>query len=529
MTDHDPLEAIKNQPGRSPTDQANFDASITTSGGYMLGADSLPREGVPRGQLSQYHHRSENIYPGVERDYWIYVPAQYDASKPACLMVFQDAEFYIKLVVNAPIVFDNLIHKKHMPVTIGLFVSPGDKGPGAPIRGGTDNRSFEYDSLGDQYVRFLLEELIPEVEKNYAIVQDAAGRAICGMSSGGICAFTAAWERPDAFSKVVSHCGSFANIRGGHNYPTMIRRADKKPIRVFLQGGSNDLNVVYGDWSIANQDMASALKYREYDYQFVYGEGGHTLHHGGSIFPDTMRWLWRDYPKDVIPEERAGWEMIWRSGSIPQRYQSLAEPNPAVVEWADTLPAGGHILDVGCGVGRHCVYLGERGFRMAGVDISPNGIEQTAAVCAERGIAFEGRLSDMTTLPWPDATFDAALSTSTIHHHLRADMARAIGEVWRVLKPGGVFLADFPRVDTPSYQQQRELVAAGKILEVEPNTFVDERGAEDPDGFLPHHFSDEADLRDLLSAFTIIRLEAADPKVAPGRGPKWVAWLRKGL
>ncbi len=212
-------------------------------------------------------------------------------------MVFQDAEFYLNPEFNVPVVFDNLISRHEMPVTIGLFVSPGDKGPGTPAYGGSDNRSFEYDSLGDQYVCFLIEELIPEVEKNYKLVSNPAGRAICGMSSGGICAFTAAWERPDVFGLVVSHCGSFTNIRGGHNYPSLIRKTASKPIRVFLQGGSNDLDIIYGNWPLANRDMAAALAYKDYDYQFVFGEGGHTLKHGAAIFPDTMRWLWRDYPK----------------------------------------------------------------------------------------------------------------------------------------------------------------------------------------------------------------------------------------
>ncbi len=212
-------------------------------------------------------------------------------------MVFQDAQLYLGPQTNIPVVFDNLIHKQEMPVTIGLFVSPGDKGPGSPILGGSDNRSFEYDSLGDQYARFLLEELLPQVEKDYKITADPDGRAICGISSGGICAFTVAWERPDAFRKVVSHCGSFTSIRGGHTYPSLIRRTEAKPLRVFLQSGAKDLDVVFGNWPLANQEMATALAYRDYDYQFVFGEGGHSLKHGGAIFPDTMRWLWRDYPE----------------------------------------------------------------------------------------------------------------------------------------------------------------------------------------------------------------------------------------
>ena len=211
-------------------------------------------------------------------------------------MIFQDGADYLGPSVNAPVVFDNLIHKRSMPVTIGLFVNPGDKGPGMPIWGGNDNRSFEYDSLGDQYARFLIHELIPEIEKQYRIVSHPAGRGICGKSSGGICAFTAAWERPDAFRKVISHCGSFVNIRGGHNYPALIRKTETKPLRIFLQTGANDVDLIFGSLPIANQDMAAALAYKEYDYQFVFGEGGHTHKHCGAIFPETLRWLWRDYP-----------------------------------------------------------------------------------------------------------------------------------------------------------------------------------------------------------------------------------------
>jgi enterochelin esterase family protein len=264
---------------------------------YILGAESMEQESIPRGEVTQYHWVSERIYPGTERDYWLYVPQQYDGTRPACLMVFQDARLYLSPKVNIPVAFDNLIHQRDMPVTIGLFVDPGDKGPGNPAYGGTDNRSFEYDSMDDQYARFLIEELLSEVEQRYKLVSDPEGRAICGISSGGICAFTAAWERPDVFRKVVSHCGSFANIRGGHHYPWMIRKSEAKPLRVFLQSGTNDLDVIFGNWPLANQEMAAALAYRDYDYQFVFGEGGHTLKHGAAIFPDTMRWLWRDYPK----------------------------------------------------------------------------------------------------------------------------------------------------------------------------------------------------------------------------------------
>lgn len=276
-----------------PTDPLAFHASLTVDEPYTLGADSLPQEGVPRGELHHHRWTESQIYPGTERDYWIYVPQQYDPATPACLMVFQDGGLYLGPDANVPIVFDNLIHKGEMPVTIGLFVMAGDKGAGLPIYGGEDNRSIEYDSMSDDYARFLLEELLPTVEQQYTITTDAAGRAICGISSGGICAFTVAWHRPDAFSKVVTHCGSFTNIHGGHHYPFMIRRHPAKAIRFFLQSGRHDLNIIFGDWFLANQTMASALAYKGYDHQLVLGEGGHTLKHGGSIFPETMRWLWR--------------------------------------------------------------------------------------------------------------------------------------------------------------------------------------------------------------------------------------------
>jgi enterochelin esterase-like enzyme len=278
-------------------DNEAFARSASVTGPYTLGPDSLPQNGVPRGIVSQYHWKSERIYPGTERDYWLYVPEQYDGTQLACLIIFQDGEWYLRPDVNVPVVLDKLIHQQQIPLTIALFVSPGTPGPGNPVYGGDTNRSVEYDSLGDRYARFLVEELIPEVERQYRIVSDPKGRAICGISSGGICAFTAAWERPDAFGNVISHCGSFSNIRGGDEYPWLVRKTPRKPIRVFLQTGTNDVDVVFGNWALANKQMAAALAYRDYDYQFVMGEGGHNLKHGASIFPDTLCWIWRDYPE----------------------------------------------------------------------------------------------------------------------------------------------------------------------------------------------------------------------------------------
>jgi len=276
---------------------------------YQLGPDSQVQEGVPKGKVTKQHWVSK-IFEGTERDFWVYVPAQYDGSKPACVMVFQDGGGYVseKGQSRVPVVFDNLIAKKEMPVTIGIFINPGTK-PAKEAGGkGTSNRSFEYDTLSDQYARFLLEEILPEVGRNVKITDDPEGRAICGASSGGICAFTVAWERPDQFRKVVSHVGSFTSIafrpnvtgsRGGDIYPTLIRKTPPKPIRVFLQDGSNDLDNIHGNWFLANQQMEAALKFAKYDYKTVWGTGKHSGEHGGAILPDTLRWLWRDYkPKE---------------------------------------------------------------------------------------------------------------------------------------------------------------------------------------------------------------------------------------
>ena len=262
---------------------------------YILGPDSQVQEGVPQGKVTQMPAwTTSKIFPGTTRDWWIYVPAQYRAEKPANVMVFCDGGGFVKKdgQFRAPVVFDNLIAKGDMPVTIGIFINPGVFPSADAKTKPRSNRSFEYDSLGDLYARFLLEEMLPEVEKSYKLTSDPEGRAICGNSSGGICAFTVAWERPDAFRKVVSHIGSFTNIRGGHVYPALIRKAEKKPLRVFLQDGSNDLDNQFGNWPLSNQDMAASLKYAGYDYKFVLGEGTHNGKHGASMLPDTLRWLW---------------------------------------------------------------------------------------------------------------------------------------------------------------------------------------------------------------------------------------------
>ncbi len=261
---------------------------------YVPDVDSLPQDGVPKGVVTKHIWDDSRIYPDTTHDYWVYVPAQYTDAEPACVMVFQDGQAYVHLEgpVRAPTVFDNLIHKGEMPVTIGIFINPGSS------EHVDDQRSAQYVPLTDAYARFLLEEILPEVGKDYNLVDNAEGRAIGGMSDGGLASFTAAWERPDAFSKVISHIGSYTRLRGGSEYPYLIRltRGNPKPIRVFLQDGMNDLNLEQGNWTLANLSMESALSFARYDYRFEMGTGGHNLAHGGAIFPDTLRWIWRDYP-----------------------------------------------------------------------------------------------------------------------------------------------------------------------------------------------------------------------------------------
>jgi gluconolactonase len=278
---------------------------------------------VPKGEVTKHSFDQSKIFPGTVRDYWVYVPKQYDPAKPACLYVNQDGVQY-----KAPEVFDALIAKEEMPVTIGVFVMHGRVH--APSNQALDrfNRSYEYDGLGDAYARFLLDELLPEVEKlttsdGRAIKLSKKGddRCIGGASSGAICAFTAAWERPDDFRRVFSSIGTYVGLRGGSVYPTLIRKYEPKPIRIFLQDGSSDLNIYGGDWWMANQEMERAFVFAGYEVNHVWGTGGHNGEQATQVFPDAMRWLWKDWPAPVtagkgsqqlreilIPDER--WKLV---------------------------------------------------------------------------------------------------------------------------------------------------------------------------------------------------------------------------
>jgi enterochelin esterase-like enzyme len=258
---------------------------------YEVHPDSRVRPDVPKGILKQMPPWQSRIFPGTTRNWWVYVPAQYRAETPAAVMVWQDGNSQKNFV---PTVMDNLIAKGDIPVTVNVFIEPGG------VKAPRDNRSFEYDTLSDQYARFVLEEILPEVSKTVRLRTDAAGRAVAGESSGGICAFTVAWERPNEFSKVLSWIGSFVNIAagtslrdGGHNYEALVRRAPPKPIRIFMQDGMNDNDSTAGSWWLANVTLARSLGFAGYDYRFEQGQGWHNNGHLRAVLPDALRWLWR--------------------------------------------------------------------------------------------------------------------------------------------------------------------------------------------------------------------------------------------
>lgn len=285
---------------------------------YRLGPDSEPHEGVPKGKVIGPTVLSSKVYPNTTRDYWVYVPAQYDASQPTALMVFFDGHAFLgpKGEYRIPYVFDNLIHRREMPVTIGVFINPGH-GPDqkeatdAEWGDGTTNRRVEYNALNDKYSKLIVDELLPVIKKDYNISDDPELRAISGASSGAICAFTVAWHRPDQFRKVVSTIGSFTNIMGGHVYPDLIRQNDSKPIRIFLQDGVNDNRGVRRDgsydpkfdWHAQNIKMVEALTEKKYDLNYTWGIGSHSNKQGGAIMPEMLRWLWRDYPRKDDPKD----------------------------------------------------------------------------------------------------------------------------------------------------------------------------------------------------------------------------------
>ena len=257
---------------------------------------------MPHGKTTKYSFPGSKIFPGTTRDYWVYVPAQYDPFKPAALMVFFDGGGFANETGawRVPVVFDNLIAAHDMPPTVAVMVNPGIlPAQDATTQQGRYNRAYEYDGLGDRTARFLIDELLPEVAKTVNLSSNPDDRGVAGSSSGGIAAFTAAWNRPDSFHRVMSFIGSYTDLKGGDVYPSQIRKMEPLPLRVFLQDGQTDQDIYSGNWPLANQSMYSALKYAGYEVNFAFGTEAHNSKHGGSIFPDALRWLWKGYPAPI--------------------------------------------------------------------------------------------------------------------------------------------------------------------------------------------------------------------------------------
>lgn len=285
---------------------------------YHLGPDSLPEDGVPKGEIRGPYTLPSEAYPGTQHTYWVYVPAQYDPSKPAGLMIFQDGQAFLNPLgdIRAYNVLDNLIYRREIPVMLGVFINPGrtpeQPEPNAKEWGDkTTNRPTEYNTLDDKYARVIVDELMPVINKSYNISKDPNDRGIGGASSGAIAAFTVAWQRPDEFHKVLSIVGSFTNIRGGDAYPDLILKSEKKPIRIFLQDGRNDNRSLKPDgaydqsrdWFYQNNRMLKALTEKGYEVNYIFGMDQHGSKMGGAILPEMMRWLWRDQPVSTDPHD----------------------------------------------------------------------------------------------------------------------------------------------------------------------------------------------------------------------------------
>ncbi|MBB6627548.1 esterase family protein [Nocardioides sp. KIGAM211] len=265
---------------------------------YRLTFESLPQEGVPDGKYFHFRWTSHTVYPGVTSSIYLYLPHGAEEAESVNLMVCLDGLYYAGEQARVTTVLDNLVHSGSIPITVGLFHNPGETGPGYPVYGGNTNRAVEYDTVSGEFARYLEQELFPIIRTKVRLTDDPKGRVIAGHSSGGAGAFSAAFHRPDVFGNVISHCGSFINIRGANNLPSMVRRESRKPIRVWHQSGTRDADIIFGSIPIANYDLAAALKYRRYESVFEFGTGGHSLRHGGAVMPETLRWIFRDQVDD---------------------------------------------------------------------------------------------------------------------------------------------------------------------------------------------------------------------------------------
>jgi predicted alpha/beta superfamily hydrolase len=368
------------------TSVASTAFAAATDQAYVLGPDSAPQPGVPQGKVGDWEKLPSTVFPGTLHDFCVYVPVQYDGSKPVSLMIVQDGQAWVNPAgeYRTAYVLDNLIYRREIPVMIAVFINPGrtPEQPMATLSSWGDqgsNRPTEYNAIDDKYTKVITDELLPELNKRYKISTRPEDRALAGASSGAIAAFTVAWHRPDQFSKVISTIGSFVNLRGGHVYPDLIRSSDRKPIRIFLQDGLNDNRGVGGgrrgnppaaaantapgttpapatpatpppapapnynadrDWHGQNIKMVAALSEKGYDVNYSWGVGTHNNRHGGAILPEMMRWLWRDYPRGVDdPRDASNRGFLLPAGWEPPAAAGPASPAPATTGSATPAPA----------------------------------------------------------------------------------------------------------------------------------------------------------------------------------------------
>ena len=288
---------------------------------YVLGPDSQPKDGVPKGVLTNYSLTPGKFYPGTPHPYTVYVPAQYDPARPAPFMIFLDGSGALGNGVRVPVVLDNLIARHELPPIIGIFIDPGVLPALSSQVQNRYERIFEYDSLSDRFSSFLIDELVPDVALHYNLSKSPDDHAIEGVSTGAVGAFMAAWNRPDQFHRVLSFIGTYVAMKGADSLPALVRKTEQKPIRIFMQDGVNDHIVpsqpwgssFSGSWPMANQVMFQALEYSGYDVKLVMGSEAHNMKQGGAIMPDALRWLWRDYPQPITVHEPAamhqpGWD-----------------------------------------------------------------------------------------------------------------------------------------------------------------------------------------------------------------------------
>jgi len=292
---------------------------------YQLGPDSQRQAGVPRGTIAGPYTLLSAVFPGTQHTYFVYVPAQYDPARPTPLIILSDGQAMMAEPgdVQAQNVFDNLIYRREIPVMIGVFINPGrrpDQPEPIPSDWGdkTTNRADEYNPPTDKYARVIVDELMPALRKAYNISSDPNLHAIMGASSGGCAAFAVAWFRPDDFRKVITFVGSYTDIRGEYVYPELVAASERKPIRIFLQDGRNDNrnpDDPKRDWFYQNVRLVKALTEKGYEVNYTWGIGNHGQKQGGAVFPEMMRWLWRDQPVSTDPNDLV--ERSFRAAPAP--------------------------------------------------------------------------------------------------------------------------------------------------------------------------------------------------------------------